>query len=514
VVVFLLIFQKTLKKPANKALIEARLFNIICSQIKTVKLKNMTSVTVAYGDGIGPEIMESVLEILSNAGAKIQIESIDIGQKVYEKGWQEGITDSAWGTIKKNPVFLKAPITTPRGGGVKSLNVTVRKKLGLFANIRPCIGHVKQSLESDIDIVIVRENEEDLYSGVEYRQTVDCYQSLKIITKSASKRICQYAFEYAVANNRKKVTALVKDNIMKMTDGAFHDAFREVASCYPNIKSENYIIDIGAARIATRPQEFDVVVTSNLYGDIVSDIAAEVTGSVGLCGSANIGSKYAMFEAVHGCAPDIAGRGIANPSGLLNAAIYMLGFIGQSDCAQKIYSAWLKTIKDGMHTADIFSQDFSKSKISTKEFTQEVIKNLNNTNLAEQNFVQLLKPCNQEEKQTKSPDEKKILVGTDIYIEFNTENIDGLLQKFKSLQLEKDMMLGNIFVKGISIWPDKPIVSDFYSDVVCCRFLAKESASINSEDINKLLQELTNQNLEVIKLEKLYIFGDKIGFYV
>ncbi|MEY3107440.1 MAG: hypothetical protein RIT35_1618, partial [Pseudomonadota bacterium] len=340
-------------------------------------------ITVAYGDGIGPEIMEAVLRILRYAKAKINIATIDVGKKFYERGCTSGIPDSAWESIKETKILLKAPITTPQGGGYKSLNVTLRKALGLYANIRPAVALAPfvTTNHPELDLVIIRENEEDLYTGIEYRQTHNMYQTLKLITKVGSERIIRYAFEYALKNNRKKVTCFSKDNIMKMTDGIFHRVFDEIALEYPSLENNHMIIDIGAAKLSNKPAMFDVIVTSNLYGDIISDVVAEISGSVGLAGSANIGDQYAMFEAVHGSAPDIAEQNIANPSGLLNAAIMMLVHIGQPEVAEKIHNAWLCALEDGMHTGDIWHEARSVKKCSTKEFAEEVIKRLGNAPL-------------------------------------------------------------------------------------------------------------------------------------
>ncbi|MBL7837843.1 MAG: NADP-dependent isocitrate dehydrogenase, partial [Bacteroidetes bacterium] len=265
-------------------------------------------ITVAYGDGIGPEIMTATLEILEAAGAGLQYDVIEIGEKVYLSGNTSGISDENWETLEKNKIFLKAPITTPQGGGYQSLNVAIRKTLGLYANVRPCVSYspfVKTNFPK-MDLVIVRENEEDLYAGIEHQQTDEVIQCLKLVSVSGTEKIIRYAFEYAVANNRKHVTCMSKDNIMKMTDGMFHKTFDRIAKEYPNISSDHYIIDIGAAKLASDPERFDVIVTLNLYGDIISDIAADVAGSVGLGGSSNIGENFAMFEAIHGSAPDIA----------------------------------------------------------------------------------------------------------------------------------------------------------------------------------------------------------------
>src|SRR5262245_35749433 len=256
-----------------------------------------TPITVANGDGIGPEIMAATLAVLDAAGAQLDIETVEIGEKVYLAGNSAGIEPSSWESLRRTKVFLKAPITTPQGGGFKSLNVTTRKTLGLYANVRPCVSYhpFVATKHPVMDVVIVRENEEDLYAGIEYRLTEDVYQCLKLITRPGSEKIVRYAFEYARQNGRKKVTCFTKDNIMKLTDGLFHKVFDEVAAGYPDIEKEHWIVDIGAAKLADSPEAFDVVVMPNLYGDILSDVAAQIAGSVGLAGSANIGLNYAMF---------------------------------------------------------------------------------------------------------------------------------------------------------------------------------------------------------------------------
>src|SRR6186713_2383390 len=308
-------------------------------------------ITVVHGDGIGPEIMDATLHILKEAGARIDIETIEIGEKVYLAGNTAGIAPESWDSLRSTKVFLKAPITTPQGGGFSSLNVAVRKTLGLYANVRPCVSYhpFVDTKHPVMDVVIVRENEEDTYAGIEYRQTDDVYECLKLITRPGSEKIVRYAFEYAIRNNRKKVTCFTKDNIMKMTDGLFHKVFDEVAKEYPEVQNEHWIVDIGAAKLADSPEAFDVIVMPNLYGDILSDVAAQIAGSVGLAGSSNIGLNYAMFEAIHGSAPRRAGQNLANPSGLLLGAVLMLVHIGQPDAAANVHNAWLKTLEDGVH---------------------------------------------------------------------------------------------------------------------------------------------------------------------
>src|SRR5438477_4953905 len=337
-----------------------------------------TPITVASGDGIGPEIMAANLRIIKAAGVRIDIEEIEVGEKVYLRGISAGIEPSAWESLRRTKVFLKAPITTPQGGGYKSLNVTVRTAFGLYANVRPCVAYYPfiDTKHPAMDVVIIRENEEDLYSGIEYRQTYDMVQSLKLISRPGSEKIIHYAFEYACSHNRKKVTCFIKDNIMKLTDGLFHRVFNEVATQYPDITNETWIVDIGSAKLADTPEAFDVIVLPNLYGDILSDVAAQLAGSVGLAGSANIGEEFAMFEAIHGSAPRRAGQNIANPSGLLLGAVMMLVHINQPDVATLVHNSWLRTIEEGIDTYDIYTEGISKQKVGTKEFADAVIARL------------------------------------------------------------------------------------------------------------------------------------------
>ena len=338
---------------------------------KKIKMK----ITVAKGDGIGPEIMDATLNILMAAGADIDIEEIEVGEKVYLAGNTSGISDESWDIIRKNKVFLKAPITTPQGGGYKSLNVTTRKFLGLYSNVRPCksLHPFVQTKHPIMDVVIVRENEEDLYAGIEHQQTDEVVQCLKLISRPGCEKIIRYAFEYAKQQNRKKVTCFTKDNIMKQSDGLFHKVFDEIAASYPEIENEHWIIDIGAAKLADTPEAFDVIVMPNLYGDVLSDVAAQITGSVGLAGSANIGEECAMFEAIHGSAPRRAGQNLANPSGLLQGAILMLTHIGQTETAEKIQNAWLKTLEDGIHITTFTMNELAKKKLEPRNLLMQLL---------------------------------------------------------------------------------------------------------------------------------------------
>lgn len=472
-----------------------------------------TPITVAYGDGIGPEIMEATLHILREAGADITVETIEVGERVYHMGATSGILPSAWETLKRNKVLLKAPITTPQGKGYKSLNVTMRKTLGLYANIRPTQSYhpfVKTN-HPKMDMVIVRENEEDLYAGIEYHQSPDVFECVKLITRTGSERIIRYAFEYAVANGRKKVTCMSKDNIMKMADGLFHRLFDEIGQEYPKLEKEHYIIDIGAARIAAKPDIFDVIVTENLYGDIISDIAAEVSGSVGLAGSSNIGEGFAMFEAIHGSAPDIAGKNMANPSGILQSAVMMLVHIGQPEVASKVHNAWLKTIEDGIHTGDIYRKEVSKEKVGTKEFAEAVVKRLGQKpkQMAAVSYAKAEKQ-NATTAIAEVKQAKQVHVGTDLYIYWNN-TVEELAQKVKSLEGD-GLTLLNLANKGLKAWPDADLSGMHLTDQFRCRFMVAEGKETSGKAVAALVARAHEAKLEFTKVENLYSFDGVPGY--
>lgn len=478
-------------------------------------------VAVAMGDGIGPEIMKATLRILEAAGANIEPEFIELGEKVYLSGNTSGIDANAWEAINNNKLIFKAPITTPQGKGYKSLNVTLRKSLGLFANVRPVSAlhpYVPTNFPN-MDVVIIRENEEDLYAGIEHRQTQDVYQCLKLITRPGSERIVRYAFEYAKAFGRKKVTCMVKDNIMKITDGLFHQVFDEIAAEYPEIENEVQIIDIGSARLAAKPENYDVVVTANLYGDIISDIAAEIGGSVGMCGSANIGKNVAMFEAIHGSAPDIAGQGIANPSGLINAAVAMLAHIGQPEIGDKIKNAWLTTLEQGYHTADIYKEGVSIKKVKTQEFADKVIENLEK--LPEELPISTLangKGVVQIPDYVRKP-EKKELVGVDVFLDWQGKDPNELGNALDAIAIYR-LKLKMITNRGVKVYPNG-LKETYCTDHWRCRFVGVDAkinqaepdyASIEFEQVVALLSKLNHLDFDVIKTENLHKFNGKRGF--
>ena len=361
-----------------------------------------------------------------------------------------------------------------------------------------------------VDLVIVRENEEDLYAGIEYRQTNDVYECLKLISRSGSERIVRYAFEFAKKFGRKKVSCLSKDNIMKMTDGLFHQVFNEIAQEYPNIAHDHYIVDIGTALIASDPERFDVIVTENLYGDIISDVAAQVVGSVGLAGSANVGDSMAMFEAIHGSAPDIAGKQLANPSGLLNAAIQMLIHIGEPQVAATIENAWLKTLEDGMHTADIYGKDSCKQ-CGTAEFAKEVIARLGQLPC---HFTSVAYSAEENRKivcvdRHDATSVRKHLVGVDVYFDEAQLSAEALAEKLKTI--DGELTIEVITNRGVKVWPDgapETHISDHWR----CRFLSAQDRHIKNSHIIALLTQIDRLGVEVIKTENLYYFDEERGF--
>lgn len=472
-----------------------------------------TKITVAYGDGIGPEIMKACLKILDAANAELEIDTIEIGENVYLKGNTAGINEDDWNKLVTNKVFFKSPITTPQGGGYKSLNVTVRKTLGLYANVRPIkvLQPFVNSKHQKMDVVIVRENEEDLYAGIEHRQTSEVYQCLKLITRPGCEKIIRYAFEYAKNTGRKKITCMSKDNIMKLTDGLFHKVFDEIAKEYPEIQTDHWIIDIGAAKLADSPEEFDVIVLPNLYGDILSDIGAQIAGSVGIAGSANIGSHCAMFEAIHGSAPTIAGQGIANPSGLLMGGIQMLNYLGKNEVASKIENAWLKTIEDGVHTFDIYKEGKSTKRVSTHEFADEVIARLGQkpSQLPVVNY-----PENQKMIETflkERPKENKVLDGVDLFLCEDNRDAKKLGSSLEERVKDSKFKLLMITNRGVKVYPNgNPLT--FCTDHWRCRFVPKDDKSISGQDLIDLQNKVNQGKFEIIKTENLYSFNGQKGY--
>lgn len=474
-------------------------------------MSKKTPITVAHGDGIGPEIMDASLQIIQAAGAELEIETIEIGEKVYLRGNSAGIDPEAWESLRRTKVFYKAPITTPQGGGFKSLNVTARKRLGLYANIRPCVSYhpYVDTKHPKMNVVIVRENEEDLYAGMEYRLSPEVMECLKLISRPGCEKIVRFAFEYAKQNGRKKVTCFTKDNIMKMTDGLFHSVFDEIGAEYPEFEKEHWIVDIGAAKLADTPEAFDVIVMPNLYGDILSDVAAQIAGSVGLAGSANVGTHASMFEAIHGSAPRRAGQNMANPSGLLLGGVMMLVHIGQWEAAERVHNAWLRTLEEGIHTYDIFEEGVSKEKVGTKEFAQAVIKRMGQKpeKLAAVSYAGA-----QGKRKDWTPADRKTavqMVGVDLYIGSTGVAPQALGDAIKQITHE-GLTLKMIDNRGTIVYPGG-MAETFLTDSYRCRFEAN-GAPVTHAQVSAIYQKVTAAGYDVVKTESLRTFDGKPGF--
>jgi isocitrate dehydrogenase len=472
----------------------------------------MTRITVAKGDGIGPEIMNATLAILQAAGAQLEVDEIEVGEQVYLSGNMSGISTKSWDIIRRNKIFLKAPITTPQGGGYKSLNVTIRKMLGLYANVRPCMSlhPFVKTKHPGMDVVIIRENEEDLYAGIEHQQTDDVVQCLKLISRPGCEKIVQYAFAYARQYGRQKITCFTKDNIMKQTDGLFHRVFDEIAQTYPDFQHEHWIVDIGAAKLADTPEAFDVIVMPNLYGDVLSDVAAQIAGSVGLAGSANIGEECAMFEAIHGSAPRRAGQNVANPSGLLQGAVMMLNHIGQAEVAERVQNAWLKTIEDGVHTYDIYKEGVSQQKVGTNEFAQAVIARLDQ----QPTTLNVVSYANTKALELpayhRKPAAPKQLLGVDVFVHWPGNDPNELASLMEPIATS-EVPLSMITNRGIKVWPNG-FSETFCTDHWRCRFLPTHGHPIDKSHIINILSRASVNGIDTIKTENLYSFDGKPAF--
>ncbi|MFM7858928.1 MAG: NADP-dependent isocitrate dehydrogenase, partial [Flammeovirgaceae bacterium] len=368
---------------------------------------------------------------------------------------------------------------------------------------RPCISyHPYVSTKHPImDVVIIRENEEDLYAGIEHQQTDEVTQCLKLITRPGCEKITRFAFEYARAYNRKKITCFTKDNIMKLTDGLFHKVFDEIGAEYPDIEKEHWIVDIGAAKLADSPETFDMILMPNLYGDILSDVAAQITGSVGLGGSANIGEDYAMFEAIHGSAPRRAGQNMANPSGLLLGAVQMMVYISQPEVAEKVHNAWLKTLEDGIHTYDLYKEGTSKEKVGTKQFAQAIIKRLGDKPAK----LKAVKYSNSEVKRIQGSFKptvpaKKELVGVDVFLHWNGANRNpNELGKQLNVVKSANFELVLITNRGVKVYPDG-MPETFCTDHWRCRFTSNKMDKPGSyADVINIITQINALGLDIIK---------------
>jgi isocitrate dehydrogenase len=475
-------------------------------------------IAVAKGDGIGPEIMEAVLKIFDAAKVPLEYEFVDMGKWVFDKGFSNGMTPESKHTIETLGILFKGPMETPKGKGVKSVNVTARKTWNTYANNR-----VFQSLHGvdtvfskagiPIDLTVVRENIEDTYGGVEHMLTHDVALSRRFITRPGSLQVIRYAFEMARKKNAKRITCGHKANIMKITDGLFLDCFYEVAKDYPDLKADDVIVDDLCMKLVTRPDLFDVIVLTNLQGDIVSDLCAGLVGGLGFAPSANIGDHICIFEAVHGTAPDIAGKNIANPTALLLSGITMLRHLGLMENAAIIENALLYTLESGVHTGDFGDKRIPS--VNTTGFAEAIISNFG------KQPAQGAKPILPNMPMTttwfkleKNPmmvsaemqDEK--IIGVDMFIESDEQPF--MIAKKCERHAGVKFKLINISNRGTQVWPTGSVYTNLVNQYNV-RFESLDGEPLNQQDIIGLYVSLSG-NFKICSFELLNTWGDKRAY--
>jgi isocitrate dehydrogenase len=469
------------------------------------------TVTLIPGDGIGPEVVHATRRVIEAAGVKLTWEECEAGAAVFKKGLKSGVPRETTDSLARTGIALKGPLETPVGFGEKSANVTIRKLFELYANVRPTIelpGIQGPYSGRNIDFITVRENVEDLYAGIEHMQTPGVAQCLKLMSRKGCEKITRLAFELARAEGRKTVHCASKSNIMKLTEGLLKRTFEEVASDYPEIKAEHIIIDNCAHMMVRWPEQFEVVVTSNMNGDIISDLASGLTGGLGLAPSANMGNQCSIFEAVHGSAPTIAGKDIANPTALILSAVMMLRHIGEFDAAAQIEHALVLTLEEGKKlTVDLIEQDHA---VGTTEFTDAVIANLGNQwerwSVREYKSIRMPEvPSQADWPQAKT----RKVVGTDIFIESGLE-ADALGKSLEELAEGTPLRLKMISNRGTMRYPGGVGVTDPV-DHWRCRFVVRDDHSMVDEDIMALLQKIAHHH-EWMHIEKLQEFDGEPGF--
>ncbi|WP_240609405.1 isocitrate/isopropylmalate family dehydrogenase [Flavipsychrobacter stenotrophus] len=467
-------------------------------------------IAVAKGDGIGPEIMDATLSIIGATGAPLDFEVVDMGKTWYEKGHSSGMTPEAKNTIEQLGVLLKGPMETPKGKGMKSINVTARKMWSTYANKRVFkslngVETVFSKAGIPIDITMVRENIEDTYGGIEHMLTEDVALCRRFITRPGSIQVHKYTFEMARKKGAKKVTCGHKANIMKITDGLFLECFYEVAKDYPEIKASDIIVDDLAMKLVSRPNDFEVIVLPNLQGDILSDLCAGLVGGLGFAPSANIGDNVCIFEAVHGSAPDIAGKNIANPTALLISSCMMLRHLGMTHEAIAIENSLYNTLQQGYHTIDF---GIGKDKqLNTTEFSQQIIKNLQITNRTDINNLSLTKA--QEKREVyqilHTPTKGEAIVnGADFFVE-STEQPKVIAHKFKD-KLPESMSLIMISNRGTQVYPDGSLLTDCV-DQFRVRIEREPGApSLTADEILDFAKEIS-RSIKICSIEWLMMYG-------
>lgn len=475
-------------------------------------------IAVAKGDGIGPEIMEAVLNIFKAGKVKLEYEFVDMGKWVFDKGFSNGMTPEAQQTIEQLGILFKGPMETPKGKGVKSVNVTARKTWNTYANKRVFqtlhgVDTVFSKAGIPIDVTIVRENIEDTYGGIEHMLTHDVALSRRFITRPGSMQVIRYAFEMAKKKNARRITCGHKANIMKITDGLFLDCFYEVAKEYPELKSDDVIVDDLCMKLVTRPDSFDVVVLTNLQGDIVSDLCAGLVGGLGFAPSANIGDHICIFEAVHGTAPDIAGKNIANPTALLLSGLAMLRHLGIMAEAAIIENALLYTLENGVHTGDF--GDKSKPSVNTTQFSDAIIANFGKKpNIGAKPDLPNMPVTPTSFKLEKNPmlvskemqDEK--IVGVDMFIE--SEEQPEIIAKKCQRHAGVKFKLVSISNRGTQVWPTGSIFTNLVNQYNA-RFESLDGEPLFQQDIIGLYVSLSG-NFKICSFELLNMWGDKKAY--
>ena len=468
-------------------------------------------ITVIPGDGIGPEVIAAALDVIKATGVKIEPEIREAGAAAFAKGIDSGVPPETIESIERNKVVLKGPLETPIGHGNKSANVTLRTLFETFANLRPVreLPGVKTPFTGrNLDIVIVRENVEDLYTGIEYMQTPGVAEALKIISRAGCERIVELAFEFAIATGRKRVHCATKANILKLTEGMLQHAFEDIAPEYPMIEAKHILIDNCAHQLAIRPEQFDVIVTTNMNGDILSDLTSGLTGGLGFAPSANIGSDVAIFEAVHGSAPDIAGKNVANPTAIILSAAMMLRHIGEGKAANDIEQAVLVTLESGVRSSDMAG---SKKPSTTTEFTQAIISNLGKTSDTglSREFAEVKLPQRMAEVAAVSVTRRHV-TGVDVYIE-TTMQPEELGDEMTALTYGTTFALQAITNRGNTVYPVTGRAVSLI-DSYRCRFLAKtRSDDVGDAEILALLTRI-GETHRWVHVEKLQLFDGEDGF--
>jgi isocitrate dehydrogenase len=475
-------------------------------------------IAVAKGDGIGPEIMDAVLGIFNAARVDLQYEYVEMGKWVFDKGYSNGMTPEAQQTIESLGILFKGPMETPKGKGVKSVNVTARKTWNTYANKRVFqtlhgVDTVFSKAGIPIDITVVRENIEDTYGGIEHMLTHDVALSRRFITRPGSLQVIRYAFEMAKKKGTRRITCGHKANIMKITDGLFLECFYEVAKDYPEMKADDVIVDDLCMKMVTRPDLFDVVVLTNLQGDIVSDLCAGLVGGLGFAPSANIGDHICIFEAVHGTAPDITGKNIANPTALLLSGLAMLRHLGLMESAATIENALLYTLEQGVRTGDF--GDKSKPALNTTEFAQSIIDNfgkqpqqgakpmLPNLAITPTVFKLEKNPLIMSKEM-----EEETIVGVDMFIESQEQPTEVANKCLKhTLDLFKLVTISN---RGTQVWPKGSIFTNLVNQYRC-RFESVGGAPLSQTDIIELYKRLA-VDFKICSTELLNMWGDKKAY--